>query len=140
MRFATTAVTVLFLAGCGEVAPPAKVEPPPAEREVPAEFKVSEQEWERGKQEELARPPKVWVSAETDPFDQGVSFDRWASETGFIVPEVESAVRDWLRTDSREFEQVITNEPTGAQYRVIASKDNSGVTCSIKFIGNLNWK
>ncbi|NLE39522.1 MAG: hypothetical protein GX621_15985 [Pirellulaceae bacterium] len=96
--------------------------------------------WENAKREALASPPIEWSCTEAVSCRQKSDFHRWYSSTPYLVPEVYPTVNDWLDSTSAQIDKVITNKPTGAQYRITGKKQAGVVQCSIKFIGNVNWE
>jgi len=105
------------------------------------------EEWVRlltADQEELERmafavPPYYWSYAGTDSARQCQDFDDWSGGK-FIVSESYWAVENWLFSAEPKIDRVVTNEPTGAQYRVTGTRGRQGAACKIEFVGNLNWK
>lgn len=100
----------------------------------------------------FAVPPHYWSCTETDYYRQWDEFNEWCDTTPGVVPEVWAGVEHWLHSrfyarlehrtenaDEPEIDTIITNEPTGAQYRVTGKKGSWGVWCKVEFIGNLNW-
>lgn len=133
-RSALLLFAALMLAGCdsrsgGDVTPPPVVEEPT----------TSDAEWDRLKQQNLNAAPITWQTSETDPFDQWDDFHQWFFKTPFLVPEIHPKVQEWIDSGSDHFEEVITNEPTGAQYRVTFDRDGAGASVAVKFVGNENW-
>ena len=102
--------------------------------------KTASDDWENAKREALASPPIEWFCAETDSYKQKDDFHDWYFKTSFLVPEVYPSVNDWLDSTKTEIDTIITNKPTGAQYRITGKKQAGSVRCSIKFVGNVNWK
>jgi len=97
-------------------------------------------EWERSKREALSSPPIEWFCAKTESEEQRDDFWKWQSRKPGLVPEARSTVLEWLEGEASELDKVVTNKPTGAQYRIVGNTDAEGVRCSVKFVGNTNWK
>jgi hypothetical protein len=129
----------------------AKLDPPTPEEEAEVSVhltqiaheggnSISSAEWEQMKKDSLALPAKHWSSTKTDKVDQDVEFVKWAYDEPYFCMDVVQPVRDWLASNQGDLNVVIANKPTGAQYRVTAKRLPSGAECSVKFVGNLNWK
>ena len=96
-------------------------------------------EWEKAKCEALSDPPANWSCADSDPYRQQFDFERWKKGRLLVVPEVYPIFFRWIHGDQVTIEQVVTNDPTGAQYHVTGSRGEWGASFRIRFIGNLNW-
>lgn len=94
---------------------------------------------EQVKRMAFAVPPDYWSCTQTDPDRQWHEFNEWCDNSTGIVPEVWLALGEWLRNGEPEIDTIITNKPTGAQYRASGKKGSSGVWCKVEFIGNVNW-
>ncbi len=112
---------------------------PPGDNEL-WDDNITDSDWERMKREALAAPPLRWTTSKTDPLYQSGEFIDWTISTGYVVPEVLPAVEAWLDGDENSLDAVITNEPTGAQYRITGSRGPHGASCDVKFVGNIGWE
>lgn len=99
---------------------------------------VTHREWKCIVAHELNRPPAYWSCKSIDTFTLHHNMQGWFEDTS-IVPEVETALGDWIYTEARSLSEVVENEPTGALYRLTGHRNDDGASCSIKFIGNINW-
>ncbi len=99
-----------------------------------------ESEAERMMRDALSMPPLRWSTTETNPLYQVGEFYDWFGTTGGLVPEVLPVVEKWLDSKATTLDVVITNEPTGAQYRITGSSGQGGAACEVKFVGNTRWE
>lgn len=99
----------------------------------------TELEWERIKLANLSLPAIVWKT-NADRQHQKKNFADWCIDTPYLVSEVFTTVNEWLDSEEPTIDAVITNTPTGAQYRITGSRSDAGAECAIKFVGNLYWE
>lgn len=101
---------------------------------------VIDEKWERMKRAALDDPPIEWTCNMTGLDAQKAALRTWRRDTSGLVPEVAPTIEAFLGSAETKLDQVITNKPTGAQYRITGQKTIRGVNCSVKFVGNINWK
>ncbi len=87
----------------------------------------------------LACPPIVWSCAEAGISQRKMDLWKWSQETRWLVPEVYPLINGWLESAQTELGTIITNGPTGAQYRISGRKEPGGVACEVTFVGNVRW-
>lgn len=101
---------------------------------------VVDEEWERMKRAALNDPPIEWTCNRRGLGAQKAALRTWCRDTGGLVPEVAPTIEAFLGSAETTLDQVITNKPTGAQYRITGQRTPRGVNCSVKFVGNIKWK
>jgi hypothetical protein len=100
---------------------------------------ISDSEWERLKNANLDAPERIWSTHSLDRDTQQDEFFRWLTNLPCAPIDAAAPMKTWINGTQRELDVIVTNKPTGAQYRVQASRYADGMDCRIKFIGNLNW-
>ena len=123
LRWGIAGVTALLLIGLGGL----------ALRGMRTSEPSTSESFAQGMLAELRKPPLEWSSRQSDPFDQSNEYQRWSNDHP-IVPEVDWAVDEFLLGDETHLDTIITNGPTGAEYRLTGEKTDDKVVCRIKFV------
>ncbi|MBE3063896.1 MAG: hypothetical protein IMZ69_02620 [Spirochaetes bacterium] len=100
-----------------------------------------EDSWYRLKRQAMGQPAFTFETPTTDSFAQSTEFWNWKDREAQSCLQAEAAllVYTWIDSKYHELETLVLNHPTGALYRVSASRDAAGMRCSIRFVGNLGW-
>ena len=77
---------------------------------------------------------KRWVVLADNPDDYMRNYRAWSSDKN-IVPEVDTAIVEWIEGEETAIERIIINTPTRATYRVDGSKWSGGAKVRIVYMG-----